>query len=57
MAGLVAGTPTIGKGSVPNLGTIADVAEALDVYIDLRIKPQPHNGRRHPTIEIYDNAA
>jgi predicted XRE-type DNA-binding protein len=46
-----------GKGTVPNLGTIADVAEALDVYIDLRIKPQPRNGKRHPTIEVYEEAA
>ena len=46
-----------GKGTVPNLGTVADVAEALDVYIDLRIKPQPRNGKRHPTIEVYEDAA
>jgi predicted XRE-type DNA-binding protein len=46
-----------GKGTVPNLGTIADVAEALDVYIDLRIKPQPRNGKRHATIEVHERAA
>jgi predicted XRE-type DNA-binding protein len=46
-----------GKSTVPNLGTIADVAEALDVYIDLRVKPQPRNGKRHPTIEVYEDAA
>jgi predicted XRE-type DNA-binding protein len=45
-----------GKGTVPNLGTVADVAEALDVYIDLRVKPQPRNGKRHPTIEVYEDA-
>jgi predicted XRE-type DNA-binding protein len=46
-----------GKSTVPNLGTIADVAEALDVYIDLRIKPQPRNGKRHAAIEIHEAAA
>src|ERR1700677_2187275 len=46
-----------GKGTVPNLGTIADVAEALDVYVDVRIKRQPRNGKRHPTIEVYEDAA
>ena len=46
-----------GRGTVPNLGTIADVAEALDVYIDLRIKPQPRNGKRHATIEVHEDAA
>lgn len=46
-----------GKSTVPNLGTIADVAEALDVYIDLRIKPQPRNGKRHAAIEVHEAAA
>jgi predicted XRE-type DNA-binding protein len=41
-----------GKGTVPNLGTIADVADALDVYIDMRIKPQPRSGKRHAAIEV-----
>jgi len=45
-----------GKG-VPNLGTIADVAEALDVYIDVRVKPQPRNGKRHAAIEVHEAAA
>jgi hypothetical protein len=31
--------------------------EALDVYIDLRIKPQPRNGKRHATIEVHERAA
>ncbi len=46
-----------GKGTVPNLGTIADVAEALDVYVDVRIKPQPRNGKRHAAIEVHETAA
>jgi predicted XRE-type DNA-binding protein len=46
-----------GKGNVPNLGTIADVAEALDVYIDVRIKPQPRSGKRHAPIEVHETAA
>ncbi len=45
-----------GKGTVPNLGTIADVAEALDVYIDVRIKPQPRSGKRHTAIEVHEAA-
>jgi predicted XRE-type DNA-binding protein len=45
------------KGTVPNLGTIADVAEALDVYIDVRIKPQPRKGKRHAAIEVHETAA
>lgn len=46
-----------GKSTVPNLGTIADVADVLDVYIDLRIKPQPRNGKRHAAIEVHEAAA
>jgi predicted XRE-type DNA-binding protein len=46
-----------GKGPISNLGTIAEGAEALDVYIDLRIKPQPRNGKRHAAIEVHDAAA
>ena len=46
-----------GTGAVPNLGTIADVAEALDVYVDVRIKPQPRNGKRHAPIEVHETAA
>jgi predicted XRE-type DNA-binding protein len=46
-----------GKGTVPNLGTIADVAEALDVYVDVRIKPQPRNGKRHASIEVHETIA
>jgi predicted XRE-type DNA-binding protein len=46
-----------GKGTVPNLGTIADVADALDVYVDVRIKPQPRNGKRHAAIEVHEAAA
>jgi transcriptional regulator with XRE-family HTH domain len=45
-----------GKGTVP-LGTIADVAEALDVYIDVRIKPQPRSGKRYAAIEVHEAAA
>jgi predicted XRE-type DNA-binding protein len=43
--------------AIPNLGTIADVAEALDVYIDVRVKPQPRNGKRHAAIEVHEAAA
>jgi predicted XRE-type DNA-binding protein len=46
-----------GKGAIPNLGTIADVAEALDVYIDVRVKPQPRNGKRRASIEVHESAA
>ncbi len=46
-----------GKGTVPNLGTIADIAEALDVYVDVRIKPQPRSGKRHAAIEVHEAAA
>ena len=46
-----------GKGTVPNLGTIADVAEALDVYLDVHIKPQPRSGKRHAAIEVHETAA
>ena len=45
------------KGAVPNLGTIADVAEVLDVYVDVRIKPQPRNGKRHAAIEVHETSA
>lgn len=46
-----------GKATIPNLGTIADVADALDVYVDVRIKPQPRRGRRHAAIEVHETAA
>jgi len=46
-----------GNGTIPNLGTIADVADALDVYIDLRIKPQPRRGKRHAAIDVHETAA
>jgi predicted XRE-type DNA-binding protein len=46
-----------GKGTIPNLGTIADIADALDVYIDMRIKPQPRNGRRRAAIEVHEPVA
>jgi predicted XRE-type DNA-binding protein len=46
-----------GRGTVPNLGTIADVAEALDVYLDVRIKRQPRNGKRRAAIEVHEAPA
>jgi len=33
----------------------ADVAEALDVYIDLRIKSRPRNGKRRAMVEVYES--
>ncbi len=33
----LASRPLAGKVAVPNLGPVADVAEALDVYVDGRI--------------------
>lgn len=41
--------------SVPSLGTLADVAAALDVYVDVTIKAQPTTGERHPAIEVRDS--
>lgn len=43
-----------GKGRNVQLATIADVADALDVYIELRLRPQPKRkqARRAP-IEIF----
>jgi DNA-binding Xre family transcriptional regulator len=42
-----------GKGRNVQLATIADVADALDVYIELRVRPQPKRKQaRHAPIEI-----
>ena len=42
-----------GKGRNVQLATIADVADALDVYIELRVRPQPKRKRaRHAPIEV-----
>src|ERR1700691_618630 len=46
-----------GTGTVPHLGTITAVAEYLDVYVDVRTKPQPRNGKRHASIEVHEAAA
>lgn len=38
-----------GKSTVPNLGTTADIAEALDVYIDMHIEsPSPATASATP---------
>jgi DNA-binding Xre family transcriptional regulator len=42
-----------GKGRNVQLDTIADVADALDVYIEMRVRPQPKRKRaRHAPIEV-----
>jgi DNA-binding Xre family transcriptional regulator len=42
-----------GKGRNVQLDTVADVADALDVYIELRVRPQPKRKQsRHAPIEI-----
>jgi DNA-binding Xre family transcriptional regulator len=42
-----------GKGRNVQLDTIADVAEALDVYIEMRVRPQPKRKQaRHAPIEV-----
>lgn len=42
-----------GKGRNVQLATIADVADALDVYIELRVRPQPKRKQaRHAPIKI-----
>lgn len=42
-----------GKGRNVQLDTIADVADALDVYIEMRVRPQPKRKQsRHAPIEV-----
>lgn len=42
-----------GKGHNVQLDTVADVADALDVYIEMRVRPQPKSKRaRHAPIEV-----
>ena len=42
-----------GKGRNVQLNTIADVADALDVYIEMRVRPQPKRKQaRHAPIEV-----
>jgi len=42
-----------GEGKNVQLDTVADVADALDVYLDVRIRRQPkRRDSRHPPIEI-----
>jgi DNA-binding Xre family transcriptional regulator len=42
-----------GKGRNVQLDTVADVADALDVYIEMRVRPQPKRRQaRHAPIEI-----
>lgn len=45
-----------GRAANPTLATLVDVAEALDVYLDIRIKPQPKRNKRSP-IEVHQLAA
>ena len=42
-----------GKGRNVQLDTIADVADALDIYIEMRVRPQPKRKQsRHAPIEV-----
>jgi DNA-binding Xre family transcriptional regulator len=42
-----------GKGRNVQLDTVADVADALDVYIEMRVRPQPKRKQaRHAPIEV-----
>ncbi len=42
-----------GKGRNVQLDTVADVADALDVYIEMRVRPQPKRKQaRHSPIEV-----
>jgi DNA-binding Xre family transcriptional regulator len=42
-----------GKGHNVQLNTVADVADALDVYIEMRVRPQPKSKQaRHAPIEV-----
>lgn len=42
-----------GKGRNVQLDTVADVADALDVYIEMRVRPQPKRTQaRHAPIEV-----
>jgi hypothetical protein len=42
-----------GKGRNVQMDTIADVSDALDVYIEMRVHPQPRRKQaRHAPIEI-----
>ena len=41
------------KGRDVQLDTVADVADALEVYIEMRVRPQPKSKRaRHAPIEV-----
>jgi DNA-binding Xre family transcriptional regulator len=43
-----------GKGRNVQLDTVADVADALDVYIEMRVRPQPKRKQaRHAPIEVF----
>lgn len=37
-----------GKAQNPTLATLVDVADAMDVYLDIHIKPQPRSSRHAP---------
>jgi DNA-binding Xre family transcriptional regulator len=42
-----------GKARNVQLSTVADVADALDVYIEMRVRPQPKRKQsRHAPIEV-----
>lgn len=42
-----------GKSDNPQLGTLVDTLLALDVYLDVKIRPQPkERRRRHPAVEV-----
>jgi len=46
-----------GRASNPTFGTLVDVVCALDVYLDIRVRPQPKRGERHAPIEVHQLAA
>jgi hypothetical protein len=51
-AGLVCSS-SASKGRNVQLDTVADVADAPDVYIEMRVRPQPKGKRaRHAPIEV-----
>ena len=41
-----------GNGGVPDLATIANVFDELDLYLDVRVRRQPKRGQRHAPVEV-----
>jgi DNA-binding phage protein len=47
-----------GKSDNPQLGTLVDTLLALDVYLEVKIRPQPKEKRfRHPALEVSASSA